>query len=96
MKVIMADVAHWPRTRKGEPIFQGTEEAYFYANLIFDNEKEIKLIRKAMENARQDVHEMRNKGSKQLNKMYSLACKAQFYRECLDELDRIHNNKFFA
>lgn len=96
MTPIIKDLANWPKTTKGHPIFQGTEEAYFYANLIFDNEKEIKLIRKAMENARQDVHEMRSRPSKDLDKMYHLACSAQFYRECLDELDRIHNNQFFT
>lgn len=96
MKVITADLANWPRTTKDQPIFKCSEEANFYANLIFDNDKEIKLIRKAMENARQDVHEMRQKGSKNLDRMMHMACKAQFYRECLEELDRIHNNKFYA
>lgn len=96
MKVTIADLANWPRTTKGEPIFKWSEEANFYANLIFDNEKEIKLIRKAMENARQDVHAMRAKGSKNFNRIFHLAVKSQFYRECLEELDRIHNNKFFA
>ncbi|MBA7496157.1 hypothetical protein ES702_06755 [subsurface metagenome] len=96
MRPIIASLENWPKTKNGQPIFQGTEEAYFYANLIYKNEKEIKIIRKAMENARQDVHAMRERGSKDLDKMMHLACKGQFYRECLEELDRIHNNKFFA
>lgn len=96
MKLIIADLANWPKTTKGQPIFKCSEEANFYANLIFDNEKEIKVIRKAMENARQDVHEMRQRRSKNLDRMMHLACKGQFYRECLEELDRIHNNKFLA
>jgi len=96
MKVIIADLANWPRTTKGQPIFKCSEEANFYANLIFDNEKEIKVIMKAMENARQEVHAMRAKGSKNLDRMMHQSVKAQFYRECLEELDRIHNNKFFA
>ncbi|MBA7495660.1 hypothetical protein ES702_06249 [subsurface metagenome] len=96
MKVIIADLANWPRTKNGQPILKCTEEANFYASLIYANEKEIKLIRKAMENARQNLHAMRETPSKDLNKMMHLAVKAQFYRECLEELDRIHNNKFFA
>ena len=96
MKVIIADLANWPRTTKGQPIFKCSEEANFYANLIFNNEKEIKVIRNAMENARQEVHVMRNGGSKNINRMMHMAVKAQFFRECLEELDRIHNNKFFA
>ena len=96
MKVIITDLANWPRTKAGYPIFTCTPEANFYANLIFDYEKEIKLLRKAMENARQDVHAMRQKGSKNLDRMFHMAVNAQFYRECLEELDRIHNNKFHA
>ena len=96
MKPIISDLANWPRTTKGQPIFKCSEEANFYANLIFDNEKEIKLIRNAMENARQDVHAMRAKGNANFNTMMHLAVKGQFFRECLEELDRIHNDKFFA
>lgn len=94
MRPIVSNLENWPKTRDGHPIFKCTEEAFFYANLIYKNEKEIKMIRKGMEIARQDVHAMREKGSQNFNKMMHLACKGQFYRECLEELDRIHNNKF--
>lgn len=96
MRITIANLENWPKTKGGHPIFKCTEEANFYANLIFNNEKEIMIIRKAMENARQDINEMRQRGIKDLDKMMHLAVKAQFYRECLEELDRIHNNKFFA
>lgn len=86
----------WPRTEGNEPIFKSTEDANFYANLIPDNEAEINIVRDCYKKRRKQVKTMRDKGSKDFNIMFHLACQGQFYRECLDEVDRIHNNKFMA
>lgn len=96
MRKIISNLDNWPTTKAGDPIFTCTEEAYFYANLIFNDEKRIKRLRKAMESTRQIVNELRKTPNQTFNKIFPLACKAQFYRECLEECDRIHNDKFFA
>lgn len=96
MKAIISSLKDWPTTKAGEPIFQCSEDGNFYANLISKNEKEIKIIREAYSNRRKQVKAMRDNGSEDFNTLYRLACQGQFYRECLDEVDRIHNNKFSA
>lgn len=93
---IISTLAYWPKNKDNEPIFKSTEDAYFFANLVYDNEKEIKIIRKAHDLARLHFKALRDRDSQDLNKMGHLATKIQYARECLEEIDRIHNDKFTA
>ncbi len=79
----------WPRTETGEPLFTCTEDATFYAHLIFDNGMERWHIARLRADVLSILSRMRNKANPNLNRMMKLAVKSQFYRECLEEVERI-------
>ena len=89
MKIRITDLTQWPRTKNGSPIFTCSEEAIFFAHLIFKDETErLKLVhlrRKALF----DLKVMRAKATPNYQRMMDLAVKGQFYRECLEEVERI-------
>lgn len=79
----------WPRGENGEPVFRTDNEAIFYANLIYNKlalVEEIDLYRRM---ARREVTILREKPDPDLDMLYEIAVKAQFFRECLDEVKRI-------
>lgn len=79
----------WPRTKRGDPIFSCTEDAIFYGHLIvYEDQERIKIV-KLRKRVLFDLKVMRAKTSPNLNRMMELAVKGQFYRECLEELERI-------
>ncbi|MBA7621638.1 hypothetical protein ES703_29003 [subsurface metagenome] len=94
MTPIIADLADCRKTKAGLPIFQSTEEAYFYANFIFDDPNRIEQIRLATEITRQDLKHLREKRCEDFDLIMRMATVSQFYRECLEEVDRIHNDQF--
>lgn len=89
MRAILTDLTQWPRTKGGVPVFTCTEDAIFFAHLIFiDANERLRLVhlrRKALF----ELKVMRSKTSPSYQRMMDLAVKAQFYRECLEEVGRI-------
>jgi len=79
----------WPRRKTGEYIFQSTEEAFFFANLALGKPDVISNLKRSMVLARVAVNNERTRGTPNLQRMMDLAVKAQFFRECLEEVDRI-------
>ncbi|GAH19934.1 unnamed protein product [marine sediment metagenome] len=79
----------WPRTKAGEPLFTCTEDAIFYAHLIINNEMERRKIVRLRLEVMFTLQAMRKKANPNLNRMMKLAVKGQFYRECLEEVERI-------
>ncbi|MBA7706765.1 hypothetical protein ES703_115622 [subsurface metagenome] len=89
MKAIVSDLTHWPRTKGGVPVLSCTEDATFFAHLIFIHANERLRLVHLRRRALFDLKVMRSKTSPNLPRMMDLAVKAQFYRECLDEVGRI-------
>jgi len=89
MRAMITDLSQWPRSKAMVPIFTCSEEAIFYAHLIFKDEAErLKLVhlrRKVLF----DLKVMRAKPIHNFQRMMDLAVKGQFYRECLEEVERI-------
>lgn len=85
----ITDLAHWPRTRFGDPIFSSTEDAIFYAHLIINNESYRLKIARLREKVLSDLKVIRSIDPTNLQLMFDLAVKSQFYRECLEEAERI-------
>jgi len=84
----------WPRDKGGNPIFTCTEQAIFFAHLCSDEEGEsdrLALLRKASYVA---IAEQRSKREPNYQRMMDLAFKAQMYRECLEEIQRINDSKY--
>lgn len=79
----------WPRTKKGDPIFRFTEDANFYAHLIFNKEGEQRKIAQARKRVQYDLQLKRSQDNPNYNRMMELATKDQFFRECQEEIERI-------
>lgn len=79
----------WPRTPEGEPIFTCSEDALFYANLIFTNVDECFNILRLRCLTLFYLEGFYCRDNPDLDDMMNLAFKAQLYRECLEEIRRI-------
>ena len=85
----ITDYNQWPRTKGGDPIFTCSEDAIFYAHLIMDKVQERTKIAKPRKRVLSDLKIMRAANHPNLQRMMDLAVKGQFYRECLEEVERI-------
>ena len=93
MRDNISDLAMWPRRRNGQPIFKSTNEAFLYAQLIYDTPpKKADLIIYRQEVYKQ-LKVQRDRKKPNLQNMMDLAVRAQFYRECLEECHRIEEEK---
>jgi len=89
MRRRITDSAQWIRTKSGDPIFTCSEDAIFYAHLIFKDVPERLKIAKLRTGVLFDLKVMRSRNGGNLQRMMDLAVKGQFYRECLEEVERI-------
>jgi len=83
----------WPRMKSGDVIFQSTEDAIYYANLVDDRLAAYELLKKWKKKANFDIGLERFKPNPKLNKVYDLAVRAQFYRECMEEIQRLNEGE---
>lgn len=89
MRKVPYNFEGWQRTKGGDPIFTCSEDAIFYAHLIIDDETERLNIARLRRKVLSVLKVMRTKHNPNLQRMMDLAVKAQFYRECLEEVERI-------
>ena len=87
---IKADLNTWPRRKNGEPIFRTTNDAIFYAQLA---SKEFNVVQ-SMRSYRNQAHELlmnaRNHPDPNLDLLMECAMRAQLFRECWEEIERIN------
>lgn len=79
----------WPRTKAGIPLFTYSGDAIFYAHLIINNEMERSKIARLKHETTFTLEKLRARPNPNLNRMMEMAVKGQFYRECLEEVERI-------
>lgn len=89
MRDIISDLANWPRRRNQEPIFRSTNEAYLYAQLIYNDPGKQTALSSYRDNTYRQLALERSKKRPNFSTMIDLAARAHFYKECLDEVDRI-------
>lgn len=90
---IKTDLKTWPRRRNGEPIFRTTNEAIFYAQLASKRTRTIVEMKQYRQRARQNLHHVRKGKSPNLDRLMEYAMKAQLFRECYEEIERINEEK---
>ena len=90
---IKTDLKTWPRRRNGEPIFRTTNDAIFYAQLASKRTKTIDEMKKYRETARRGLQHVRKGKSPNLDRLMEYAMKAQFFRECYEEIERINQEE---
>ena len=87
------NLASWPTTDEGEPIFTTSNEAILYAQLIWDHDElQLDLIM-YREQTYKELRHYREKYNPDLDVMMGLAVKAQFFRESYMEALRIMDEK---
>lgn len=79
----------WPRDVEGNPIFTCSEDALFYARLIFTNGDECFNVLRLRCLTLFHLEGFYCKDDPDLDDMMNLAVQAQLYRECLEEVRRI-------
>lgn len=84
----------WPRRRSGDPIITSTEQATFFAHLVSDKIEIINLLTKLRKKAYFDIGVQRSRTKPNGQIMMDLAFRAQFYRECLEEIKRINESQY--
>jgi hypothetical protein len=84
----------WPRRKNAELIFTTTNEAIYFANLTDDRVGSYNLLKKWRKNAYQDIEHARQWSPINYNRIFDLAVRAQLYRECMEEIQRLNDGKF--
>lgn len=85
----LTDLNSWPLRRPWDPIFKTTNDAFIYAKLIFDLEKFQKPLTFFRQQTRRAYDHENEKENPDYDRLLVLAVRAQFYRECLEEVERI-------
>ena len=89
----LTDLNSWPLRDNREPIFQTTNDAMFYAQLICNLPEKQDLIDAYRHRVHQRLKSERERNVPNFDRMMDLAVRAQFFRECLDECKRIEEEK---
>lgn len=89
MRDVISDLANWPRRINQEPIIKSTNEAYLYAQLIYDDPGKQTALSSYRDNTYKQLAFERSKKRPNFSTMIDLAARAHFYKECLDEVRRI-------
>ena len=84
----------WPRRKNGELIFTTTNEAIYYANITDDRVGVYNSLMKWRRNAYQDIKRLRSLKPVNYNRIFDLAVRAQLYRECREEIQRLNDGEF--
>ncbi|MBA7494440.1 hypothetical protein ES702_05016 [subsurface metagenome] len=84
----------WPRTKSGDFIFTCTEQAIYFAHLASDKIETTRNLVRLRKRFYVDIATQRAKPTPNHQRMMDLAVKAQFYRECLEEITRINDSQY--
>lgn len=95
MRDNISDLARWPLTRGGEPIFKSTNEALLYAQLVFQEPDKQQDLCHYRVNTYKKLKAERERMKPNIDQVFALAVRAQFFREAFMECLRIkdENNK---
>lgn len=94
MTKIIDRLDFWPTNNAGQPLIETTEAAIFYGTLIYDKPDRVKEIYRLRTETVEEVTVRMNREDVNLDLLMILAVKGQFFRECLEEVDRLNNQTF--
>lgn len=90
----MTIVPAWPTRSSGAPILKTTNDAFLYAQLIYKRKDKQYALASYRQQTYRILKQVRENENPDLDYMMELAVRAQFYRECLEECQRIKDEKF--
>lgn len=94
METILYKIESWERDVDGDIVFKGTEDAIFYATLIYDKSSKVDEIRKLRVKYLKKVGASKKLVNPDFDWLFQLACQGQFYRECLEEVERLKHSVY--
>lgn len=84
-----ANLDKWPVGLFGDPVLKSTEDALTYAQLMYNQPDKYDFVVTLRNRVRKSCETLLNDKDPDYNLVSSLACLSQFYRECLEECDRL-------
>lgn len=90
----ITDLNSWPLNSRDHPILKTSDEAMLYAQLIYNDTDLQARLPYYRKEAHLELKREREKKEPDFDHMMVLAMRAQFYRECLEECQRIKDEKF--
>jgi len=84
---------NWPLTATGEPLLQNSEDAMYYAQLIYDQPNKQAVLAACRKALRKSNKIELEHTDPDFDRLMIRATRAQFYRECLEECKRIREDK---
>lgn len=93
MSQALKSLADWPREKTGKPILTDTGEALYFAQLIWRDEDLQKMLQFLRDSCYAKLKFERETKDPNLDRMFSLAVEAQLFRECLEECQRINDER---
>lgn len=94
MSPVLKSLAKWPRLKNKKPLLTDTGEALYYAQLIWRDEDEQKMLQFFRDDCYCKLKFERDRKDPDLDRMFALAVEAQLFRECLEECQRINDEPF--
>lgn len=94
MRDNLSDLVNWPNRGNGQPILKSTNEAFLYAQLIYNDLRRQDDLVKYRQQVYKQLKVERERKKPNLQNMMDKAVRAQFFRECLEECQRIRDEKF--
>lgn len=94
MKPTIKRLEQWPRLKNHQPILRSTNEALLYAQLIAEDQDEQAKLQFYRNDCYIKLRWERRRKDPNLDHMFMLAFKAQMFRECLEECQRINNEPY--
>lgn len=87
-------IENWPMNGRGQLILKSSLEAILYAQIISHSAQAINKVKADRVAVREQLKEGRDRIDINYNFLMQLACRSAFYRECLEEVERITAEKF--
>lgn len=79
----------WPRSENKAPIFNNTQQALYYAQLIYNRPDDRHLLEIYLEDSYIKLKAARESHSVNPSYLIQTSLQAQFFRECSEEIHRI-------
>jgi len=84
----------WPKRKNGEPLLTCSEDATYFGHLIHGNKLWTDHLKKLRRKLYFDMATLKKKVNPNFDRLFELSFRAQTYREALEEVERIDNEKF--
>ena len=92
MVLPLVNLEDWPTGIFGDPVLKNTTDAYLYARLIWQSVEHKGFLIQLRGRLQKACVTLLNDSEPDYDLCSCLACLSQFYRECLEECDRIQED----